>query len=714
MNDGQRDTARAVAELADRLPERLTPLARLAYNYSWCWLEGGPEVFRDIHPEHWWRSGNNPRWVLEAATPRRLRGLAEDSAFVERVDELAGRLEAYLLRPSSNAPLHAERPVAYFCSEYGLHHSLPLYGGGLGVLAGDILKCASDEALPFVGVGLFYRFGYFHQRLDGNGWQHEYWTATEIERLPAVLVTGGNGDPLTIELLLRGRTVRAQVWRLDIGRVPLYLLDTDRQDNHPIDRWISGRLYVGDRQTRLAQYALLGIGGVRALAALGVRPALVHLNEGHAVLSCLERLRLRLMAGYSIQQALNLIQSETVFTTHTPVPAGNEAYSREEVEPILGDFLDSLGVPRASVYDLGRLAPGQPDEPLNLTALALRTSRTPIGVSRLHGQVARNMWAPLWPGRPVDDVPIGHVTNGVHAPSWMAAEMRALLDRALGPEWRSRLADPRQWERINDIPDAELWAVRCRLRRSLVEFVREASIWNRLARGEPLGYVEAAARQFDPEALTIGFARRVATYKRLYLLVRHPERGMFRLLEDGPSPIQLVVAGKAHPQDDTAKSALRDGFQSRHHGAVGRRVVFLEDYDMYMASRIVAGVDLWLNLPRPPLEASGTSGMKVMLNGGLNLSVLDGWWAEAYDGDNGWAIDSREGDPEIQDDQDAMALFDLLGNEVIPLFYDRGPDNIPHRWLQRVKTSMQNLIPQFTAERMLRDYVTNLYAPDLG
>jgi starch phosphorylase len=495
-----------------------------------------------------------------------------------------------------------------------------------------------------------------------------------------------------------------------VGRVPLYLLDTDRADNHPVDRWITSRLYIGDRHTRLAQYLVLGLGGMRALTAMGIQPSLVHLNEGHGALSILERVRVRMAAGASVEEALAAVRQETVFTTHTPVPAGNEGYSQAEMEPVLGDFADGLGIPHATFYGLGRVNPTNEQEPITLTALALRTSRAANGVSRRHGAVAREMWHSLWPGRSVEGVPIGHVTNGVHTLTWMAGPMQALLDRYLGPDWRERLCDPGLWQRIAEIPDADLWAVRSTLRARMIEYARERSMYDRLgSRGDRPDYVESAAAALDPTALTIGFARRVAGYKRLHLLGRLPADGLIRLLADGPRPVQIILAGKAHPQDKEAKESIRRRSELRRNPLVARRMMFLEDYDLHMAPRLISGVDVWLNLPRPPLEASGTSGMKVVLNGGLHLSVLDGWWAEAYDGENGWAIDTPPGDPYQQDEHDARALLDLLEHQVIPLFYDRDADGIPRRWLQRVKLSMARLIPCFNAERMLRDYIERIY-----
>jgi starch phosphorylase len=683
----------------------LQPLARLAYDYRWTWTPEIAAAFREIDPSVWDRSQGNPRATIELAQPSRVRAFAEDSAYVGHVEALAADRDAYMGRPALDAP---ERPVAYFCSEFGIHASLPFYGGGLGVLAGDVLKAASDLALPMVGVGLLYREGYFHQRLDMSGWQHEWWTATDFDRLPLVRVTGPDERPLTVTVEMRGRTVRVQIWRLDVGRVPLYLLDTDRPDNHPIDRWITARLYIGDRHTRLAQYGVLGVGGIRALDALGIRPSVVHLNEGHAALASIERLRARIQAGERPDAALEAVRRETVFTTHTPVAAGNEGYAFAEVEPVLGKLREGIDGER-SFYGLARVNPDDANEPFAITTLALRTSRAAIGVSRRHGEVARGMWRALWPDRAVEQVPIGHVTNGVHTTTWMAAPMQALLDRQLGPDWRQRLDHEALWQRVASIPDGELWAVRRQLRAALVAWVRERSIGVRLARGEAPDYVEAAARVFDPEVLTIVFARRVATYKRLHLFTRRLDRGLALLANDA-RPIQVIIAGKAHPADDDAKRVLQAVMELRRAPHVGSRIAFLDDYDLDMARHLVSGADLWVNVPRPPLEASGTSGMKAAINGALNLSVLDGWWIEGYDGETGWAIESPNVDPNAQDDHDAAAMYDLLEHDVIPLFYARAGSDAPAGWLRRVKASLARLTPRFSADRMVRDYRSSLYA----
>ncbi|HME90759.1 MAG TPA: alpha-glucan family phosphorylase, partial [Myxococcaceae bacterium] len=614
-------------QLISRLPPALSALGRLAYNYWWSWQPGGEALFRDIDPERWESSGRNPVRLL-IQTPR-LAEAAVDPALVARAAALDRALSSQLARPFADAaPASAASPIAFFCAEYGVHVSLPIYSGGLGVLAGDYLKEASDRCVPLVAVGLLYRRGYFHQRLDPSGWQHEWWQTQRPEDLPTTAVAGPGGAPLTISLPLRGERVVARVWRADIGRIPLFLLDTDVPENSPLARWISAQLYVGNREVRLMQYALLGAGGVRALAAMGIDPAVVHLNEGHPALAPIALAAEEIARGAPLPQAIEAARSRVVFTTHTPVAAGNESYSAEEVEPILGRLIAELGIALRDLLALARPAEG--GERLGMTELALRTSRHANAVSRRHGEVSRAMWCSLWPGQSVDAVPITHVTNGVHLPTWMAQPMRALLERYLGAGWEREANDPQRWAAIDRIPDEEIWSVRNELRASLVQFVRAQSVTDRLARGEPLSYVEEAAVTFDPNVLTVGFARRVASYKRLQLLVRDPARAIALLR--GSIPIQVIIAGKAHPRDDEAKRAVQIIFGLKDQPGAGARVAFLEDYDLSIAHALVSGCDVWVNLPRPPLEASGTSGMKAAFNGGLNLSVLDGWWSEAFDG----------------------------------------------------------------------------------
>jgi starch phosphorylase len=703
---GDEDLARAEVSLASRLPGRLGVFAKIALNYRWSWHPLGEELFGSLDRLTWASVKGNPVRLLLEADGGALWRAAEDPEFVERGHTLNEEIQADLARSTSAGS--RDRPVAFFCAEYGIHRSLPTYNGGLGTLAGDVLKEASDQAVPMVGVGIMYQQGVFHQRLDTEGWQHEYWIDSDPVRLPMALVTREDGAPLTVTVPLFRREVTLQIWRVDVGRVPLYLLDAQRPENTRLDRWITTRLYVGDRQIRLAQYAVLGQGGVRALEALGIDPSVIHLNEGHAALAPLELTRRAVARGVPFDEALARARSRTVFTTHTPVPAGNETYGADELRTVLDGLTTGLGVPEDEVLALGRSRPEDESEPLGLTVLAIRTSRSSNAVSRLHGQVTRIMWQHLFPHRPVDEVPITHVTNGVHLPTWMAPPMQELLDRYLEPGWRTRAADPETWAPVEHIPDHELWAVRGRLRSGLADYVRDRSVRDRLARGEHLNYADAGAEGFEPEVLTVGFARRVAAYKRLHLLTLDPERGA-RLLAD-PNPIQLAVAGKAHPQDQEAKEILHTLFRQRFPESVGERVAFLEDYDMETASWLVSGCDVWVNVPRPPLEASGTSGMKSALNGGVNVSVADGWWEEAFDGSNGWSIASDPSlSPERQDELDAEALHGLLEGEVAPLFYDRDADGIPRGWVARIKASLRTVGPRYCAARMVHEYVAKIY-----
>ncbi len=706
-DDGREDLRRAAEELADRLPLPLAPLARLAYNYRWSWLPGGPELFAAVDPERFELSFQNPVRMLEECRFGMLARAAADGALLERATRLEARFQEDLERPPHPA-FDPDRPVAFLCAEYGVHVSLPVYAGGLGALAGDLLKEASDRAVPMVAVGLMYRKGYFRQRIDAGGWQHEYWVDTDPQRLPAALVTRADGEPLTVTVPVYGADVTAQIWRIDVGRVPLFLLDTDLPANGPLERWITARLYDADSETRLAQYILLGVGGIRALRALGFEPSVIHLNEGHAALAPLELVGTAGHQGEALQAAIDDARARTVFTTHTPVPAGNDSYPAELVERAMQRLASELSLPAPDLLALGRTRSDEPFAPFGVTQAALRMSCAANAVSRRHGEVAREMWSSLWPDLPVQDVPIGYVTNGVHLPTWLGGAMRELLTRHLGGDWLEKAADPGTWEAVTEISDAELWAVRERQRAELVTFVRGRSTTDRLVRSDVREYVQAAYRAFDPHVLTIGFARRVATYKRLELLTRDPEWTLSLLSAD--QPVQVVLAGKAHPRDEEAKRTLQKLFGLKYARVIGERVVFLDDYDLRSAALLVRGCDVWLNLPRPPLEACGTSGMKSAVNGGLQLSVLDGWWAEGYDGHNGWAL-SGDVDPDqyAQDERDAAALHGLLGSEVVPSFYDRDEQGLPSAWLSRIRESLRSLGPRFCASRMLDEYVARAY-----
>jgi glycogen phosphorylase len=715
VNAGSPDIAAAAAALRSRLPEPLAPLADLAYNYRWSWTPGGPELLASIDPRRWELCLGNPVRLLSEVPPARLAELAGDAAFLDRMRALVDTVSERLAEPLLSGPVTEDAPAAFFCAEYAIHKSLPVYSGGLGVLAGDILKEASDMGLPLVAVGLMYRHGYFRQRIDASGWQHEYWVETDPDRVPSALVRREDGEPLTVSVPIGERTVVAQVWRVDVGRVPLLLLDADRPENDLTDRWITSRLYVGDAGMRLSQYTLLGIGGVRALQALGVEPGVVHLNEGHAAMACLELARIeRERTGASVDEAFEAIRQRTVFTTHTPVPAGNDTYPAAQITETLGGIAAEMGIDTDTIVCRGRTHPDEAAEPFGVTQFALRSSRIANGVSARHGEVAREMWHDLWPDRAVEDVPITHVTNGAHIPTWVGGPMRELLDRHLGEGWTDRAVDPATWEPVDAIPAAELWAARAAQRAQLIDVVRERSVTDRLGRGDTAEYVRAAVNALDPDVLTVGFARRVATYKRLDLLLRDVDRAL-ALLSDEERPVQLILAGKAHPKDDPGKKLVQRLFEMKSHWEVGRRVVYLDDYDLALGAAMVRGADIWVNVPRPPLEASGTSGIKSAQNGGLQLSVLDGWWPEAYDSANGWAISGEvDHDHGAQDWRHADELYRLLHEEAVPTFYDRDADGLPQAWLGMVRSALRTIGPKFSAGRMVRDYAERIYPADVG
>jgi starch phosphorylase len=709
MFPGEHDLRRAIAELEACLPAPLRPLARISYDFRWTWTADGAAMFASIDPDRWARAGHNPRRLLTETHPSMLERAAADAGFVAWVARVAAELANDRARPWREGAISPEHPVAFCCSEFGVHGSLPIYSGGLGVLAGDILKEASDLALPMVGLGLMYRTGYFHQRIDVTGFQHEYWLDADPERMPCVKVTGANGRPVTVSVPIDDEEVSAQIWRVDIGRVPLYLLDTDLPGNSQVGRWVTSRLYESNRSIRLAQYAVLGVGGVLALQALGIEPCVYHLNEGHPVLGVFPlRAQLEAASGGDTADAWRRVREKVVFTTHTPVPAGNETYHRTEILSMLGRIASRFG-DSEQFLAMGRMNPGDPEQPSSMTVLALRASGHANAVSERHGRVARAMWQPLFPGRAVQDVPISHVTNGVHLPTWLLGPMRQLLDRHLGLGWMQRADQASTWEPVRNIPAAELWGARCAARAQLVDMITRRATSDRLRRGDPLDYASAARNGFDPDRLTVGFARRLATYKRLHLLALLPERALAVI--GGERPVQFVFAGKAHPDDTAAKDVVRQVFALKRAPWVAGRAAFLEDYDIPLAGHLVAGCDVWVNVPRPPNEASGTSGMKSCLGGGLQLSVLDGWWAEAYDGTNGWAINGDiDPDTQAQDQRDARAMYDLLEQQIIPMFHDRDADGVPQRWVAMMRRSLMTNGPRFSATRMLREYVAQVYS----
>ena len=705
---GAADLASRIEVLAERLSPSLQPLAAVAYNYRWSWAADGPAVFRDINAHRWALAGANPVRFLSDLWPSTQEAVEGNPQLRERIDALVAEISHDLARPPRTRP-GVDGPVAFFCAEFGFHVSMPIYSGGLGVLAGDILKEASDQALQMIGIGLFYRRGYFRQRLDLAGRQQEYWVVNDPKSLPMARVSAPDGKPLQLSVAVGGRPVAFEVWRVDIGRIPLLLLDTEIPENDPVTRWTTARLYEGNRAVRLSQYGLLGIGGARVLDALGIEPGVVHLNEGHPALAPLELASQRLEQGASFVDALAWVRERTVFTTHTPVPAGNETYAPSEFLGAFGDLAYRLGIDDHEFLGLCRIDPDDAEEPPGMTPLAIRMSHRRNGVSRLHGAVARAMWQPMFPGSDIASVPISHVTNGAHLASFVGAPMRALLTRRLGKAWLERPADPSVWEAVREIPNEELWAARCEARAQLVRYVRARSQVERLQRGEQIDYVTAIESGLNLEALTIGFARRFATYKRVYLLTRDPQRAS-RIISGTP-PVQLLVAGKAHPNDEAGKDVLQRLYDfKRTEPAIADRVVIVEDYDLDVAAHLVSGCDVWVNLPRRPMEASGTSGMKATFNGVLQLSILDGWWDEAYDGENGWAITGEEDrDPELGDAHDAQRFYELLEYEVIPLFYERDAEGIPQRWCDLIKRALVTCAPAFSATRMIDEYVERIY-----
>ncbi len=607
-------------------------------------------------------------------------------------------------------------PVAYFSAEFGIHESVPVYSGGLGVLSGDHIKSASGLGVPLVAIGLFYTQGYFKQRLDEDGYQVEEYQDTKVENLPLEPARDSSGEPITVCIPTRTGQLKAKVWLMAVGRVRLYLLDCSIADNSPQDRSLTSRLYGGDERTRIRQELVLGVGGVRALKALGITPGVYHLNEGHSAFAPLEAIRERMQEdGVSFDDALREVAQRTVFTTHTPVPAGHDRFGAELVEEHLGPLRDELGISYEQLMGLGRVEPQNHHEPVCMTVLGLKLSRKANAVSCLHGHVTRRMWAHLWPWRTEEEIPIGHITNGVHVPSWLAWQMHQLYDRNLPNGWFDRMGEPEVWQHIHQVDPGELWETHTALKNLMLAFARRRISRQCRRRGENDEVIEAARNLLDPEALTIGFARRFATYKRANLFMADIDRFM-RLLSDSERPIQLIFAGKAHPKDEPGKELIRQISNLRHDSQFQDRIVFIEDYDINVTRHMVQGVDVWLNNPRRPLEASGTSGQKAVLNGGLNLSVLDGWWAEAYDGMNGFAIGKGtcHVSDEINDQRDAEDLLRVLEERVIPLFYQRDVDGLPRQWIKMMMNSIGSLAWRFSAHRMVMDYTRAAYLPAAG
>lgn len=702
------------------LPAPLIPLERLSWNYWWSWSAEGASVFRDLDPELWEECEHNPRLLLTRTSEYRLSQVATDPFYLERVARLTAAFDSYMSPATSwsangaSASITPENPVAYFCAEYGVHNSLPLYSGGLGILAGDHLKSASDLRVPLIAVGLLYRYGYFRQRLRNDGWQEEHYGETHPSELPIHQIQDLDGTPLLIEVGIRDRQVFAQVWRTEVGRVPLYLLDTNIPENVDTDRWVTGHLYGGDRETRIVQEMLLGIGGVRLLRKLGIQPSVFHLNEGHSAFLTLELAReLVQTRRFKFADTIETVKRLCVFTTHTPVAAGNDEFDAALVTRSFGSgYLEELGLTLAEFLALGQADPADTQPRYGLTPLAIRMCRSTNGVSLKHGEVSRALWQKLWPSKSIDEIPISHITNGVHAPTWVAPLLRALFEKYVGIDWQLQLQDQQRWEQaIASIPNDELWKAHSLLKERLVAFIRLRSLQSRQAAGEREDYVEAASTIFEPEFLTIGFARRVAGYKRWNLLLSDPER-LLRLINNEGRPVQFVFAGKAHPQDEGSKRVLQQLAQWKFDLRVRSRAVFLEDYDQEIARQLVHAVDVWLNVPRRPLEASGTSGEKVAINGGLNLSILDGWWLEGYDGTNGFAIGNGSDSPEVAtiDSEDAESLYRVLEEEVVPTYYDQDSQGLPVRWIEMMKRAIQTLGPRYNSDRMVEEYARRIYS----
>ena len=699
------------------LPHRLRRLPDLAYNLWWTWQPEGARLFQRMDSVAWEAAGHNPVHFLRHVRREALQRATANRGILDAYDRIVRNFDAYMGGSATAwyARTHADRlnqPIAYFSTEFGLHESLPFYAGGLGVLSGDHLKEASDLGMPLVAVGFLYTQGYFRQKITEDGWQEAQYAGLSFPDLPVYPVPDAAGGSMTVTIDLPGRPVHARLWRIQVGRVPLFLLDSDIDDNQPADRGLTARLYTSDLELRISQEIILGIGGVRALRALGYNPAVWHMNEGHSAFLTLERTRELVAAGRTFDDAAARVRRGTLFTTHTPVAAGHDEFPLWLVDKYLGSYWADLGLSREHFIDLARN--GHPwGETFSMAILAMRMSSRSNGVSELHGQVARQMWSFLWPDRAVADVPIQHVTNGIHTGTWMARRLGILLDRHFENGWMDRIDDPALWEQIERVPDEELWAVRRHLKRKLVAYMRERARQQWMhGRVHPVQAV-ASGLLLDPYALTIGFARRFATYKRASLILRDMNR-LIALLNRPGMPVQIIFAGKAHPADEPGKLLIQEVYRQVKRAECGGRLVFLEDYDINLARYLVQGVDVWLNTPRKPNEASGTSGQKAALNGALNLSVLDGWWREGYNGRNGWAIPDLEGNvsPEAQDAADAESLYRILENEVIPLFYiERSADNLPGEWIGRIKESIRSLAPRFAMRRMVKEYTQQMYLP---
>ncbi len=699
------------------LPERIQRLGELAYNLWWTWTPSAEDLFSHVDSTAWDQSRHNPILFLRGVSKHALEAAAQNLDYVDLYDRLCSAFDIYMAARDTwfkrNYPDFENQPIAYFSTEFGLHETLPMYAGGLGILAGDHLKESSDLGIPLVAMGFIYTQGYFFQHISEDGWQESRRVTLKFEDLPVMPLLDEDGQPMTVTLDLPGRTLSARLWEIHVGRVPLYLLDSNVDANNEADRALTARLYSADMDLRISQEMLLGIGGVRALRMLGYNPVVWHMNEGHSAFLGLEQARELVQAGQSLNVAVEKIKAQNVFTTHTPVPAGNDEFPLWLVDRYFSGFWSELGLDQEGFIDLaGRENPnGQPT--FSMPVLALRFSGQANGVSELHGQVARKMWSFLWPGVKEEDVRISSITNGVHTNTWLARRMGSLYTKYLGRDWRDRLDDQEIWGRVLEIPDEELWNVRRHLKRRMVAFVRERARRHWMYEGVHPVQVIASGVMLDPYALTIGFARRFATYKRANLIMRDLDR-LINLLNRPNRPVQIIFAGKAHPSDEPGKMLIQEVYRAVKKAENGGRLVFLEDYDIHLARYLVQGVDVWLNTPRRPMEASGTSGQKAALNGAINFSIRDGWWREGYNGKNGWVIgvENEYANSEEQDREDAESFYDILENRVIPLYYDdRTPNQASSAWLAMAKESIRSMAPKFSARRMLKEYVQKMYLP---
>lgn len=699
------------------LPRRLNRLADFVYNLWWIWNPEAIRLFALIDKDLWEKVYHNPLVFLRTVERSRLNAATDDRYFLDVYDRVIHNFDVYMKGAKTwfkdTYPDASENLIAYFSFEFGLHESIPVYAGGLGVLSGDHMKEASDLGLPLIGVGFLYTQGYFSQKITEDGWQEARNTTLTLENLPVTPILNPEGSQITVTVDLTGRTVYAQLWKIQIGRVPLIMLDTNVEANSPNDRMLTARLYSNDVDLRISQELILGIGGVRALRALGITPNAWHMNEGHSAFLTLERVRELMASGLTFEAASENVRTSSVFTTHTPVPAGNDEFPLWLIDKYFPFIWKELDLTRDQFIGIARNTKTWGGDTFSMPILAMHLANYRNAVSELHGQVSRKMWHFLWPDRKEEEVPITHVTNGVHTGTWLARRMRVLFDRYLGPEWLEHIDDPAIWEGVDNIPDNELWVVRRHLKRKLVAYIMERSRQNWITTTIHPVQIIAGGVLLDPYALTIGFARRFATYKRANLILRDVDRIM-NLLNQPNHPVQIIFAGKAHPADEPGKMLIQEVYRTVKNARNGGRLVFLEDYDMNIARYLVQGVDIWLNTPRRPNEASGTSGEKAAINGVLNFSVLDGWWREGFNGKNGWAIgdDAEYIDPNIQDDADANSLYDTLENEIIPMYYDeRSADNLPVEWIGRMKESIRTMTPQFCTRRMVKEYMNELYHP---